>query len=224
MRKIYPNEQLAIALMEQHPDIEENRSRTALDAGCGFGRHTKLLKERGYGRVVAIDVDEERLDITRGLLERSGLDDGVDLLRTDLLEYSQEEGFDVVVAWNYIYAYNRTYDECEKRIRHIYGLLKKGGKVFFNFRSEDDIIYKLHHETAEKVFRYDRYGVDGYVFFTQRELAEVLTRCGLKILSLENEIVAQSFERGSGMENSAWGRVKLDQYDSWYNVTAVKEN
>ncbi|MGQ0736869.1 MAG: class I SAM-dependent methyltransferase [Acidobacteriota bacterium] len=75
------------AVLDLLPDME---GLTALDAGCGTGRYTHLLLERGARRVVGVDRSAAMLDRSVAGLIR---------LRADLAALSlRDESFDVIVS------------------------------------------------------------------------------------------------------------------------------
>jgi SAM-dependent methyltransferase len=70
------------------------RARTAVDLGCGTGRHSVLLAERA-NRVLAVDVADRMLDVARA---RRALP-GIDYQRRGVLDVSPDEGpFDVALS------------------------------------------------------------------------------------------------------------------------------
>jgi ubiquinone/menaquinone biosynthesis C-methylase UbiE len=70
-----------------------------LDVGCGTGAVTRILAERvSPGRVVGIDLSEERLSIARDLAEEQGVPN-VEYLRADVRDLNREErSFDLVYS------------------------------------------------------------------------------------------------------------------------------
>lgn len=70
-----------------------------LDVGCGTGAVTRILAERvSPGKVIGIDLSEERLSVARDLAKEQGVSN-VEYLRTDIRDIdSQEKGFDLVYS------------------------------------------------------------------------------------------------------------------------------
>jgi trans-aconitate 2-methyltransferase len=67
---------------------------TAIDAGCGTGRVTRLLAERlPRGRVIGVDASEAMI-----ARSRAKLDSKVDLVTSDLLEFEPPEPVDLVFS------------------------------------------------------------------------------------------------------------------------------
>jgi SAM-dependent methyltransferase len=72
---------------------------TLLDLGCGSGRLlARLAQGRPDARVIGLDLSEPMLETGRGLLEREGLAERVELRRGDITTFDAEvsETFDIV--------------------------------------------------------------------------------------------------------------------------------
>jgi SAM-dependent methyltransferase len=67
-----------------------------LDVGCGKGELAHDLASRGGATVVGIDVKAESLAFARSRFQHEGLS----FIEADVLEYSGEESFDVIVLSN----------------------------------------------------------------------------------------------------------------------------
>ena len=81
--------------------IRARGGTTALDLGCGVGRHTVLLAQLEY-RTAGLDASETGLDHTRRALAGLGL--GADLRRGHMTALPFADGvFDYVLAQNVIY-------------------------------------------------------------------------------------------------------------------------
>jgi SAM-dependent methyltransferase len=87
-------------LERQAPDAQ-----TLLDVGCGTGRHLELLRER-Y-RVEGLDINPVMLETARERLP------GVELHEADMVDFSLDRRFDVVISLFSAIAYVRT----EERMR-----------------------------------------------------------------------------------------------------------
>src|SRR4051812_35587284 len=100
-----------------------------LEVGCGWGRHALALAERGFGRVVSIDIAPELLAIARALASEAGL--GCTFRQQDFL--SVDDGpYDAVLS-----LYDRsvcgfpTEVEDARSLRRIGSLLRPGGWLVF---------------------------------------------------------------------------------------------
>ena len=70
-----------------------------LDVGCGTGAVTRILADRvSPGKVIGVDLSEDRLSIARDLAKEQGVSN-VEYLRADVRDLdSQEKGFDFVYS------------------------------------------------------------------------------------------------------------------------------
>jgi tellurite methyltransferase len=105
------------------PELKARGAGTALDLGCGVGRHALLLAESGF-RVEAFDGAESGLDVLRQTAAARGLTVGVKHGNADALPYP-DASFDFVLSWNVIY--HGTMGDVGGRIAEIWRVLKPGG-------------------------------------------------------------------------------------------------
>jgi trans-aconitate 2-methyltransferase len=85
-------EREGIALVDR---LELSGDETVLDAGCGTGRVTRHLVERlPRGRVIAVDVAPEMLEIAARTLDP----ERVDIVRVDLTELTLDDPVDAIVS------------------------------------------------------------------------------------------------------------------------------
>lgn len=76
-------------------------ARTALDIGCGVGRHALALAEMGY-RVTGIDGSDSGIAFATAEAEKRGL--AIDLRNASMLELPvADASCDYALAWNVIY-------------------------------------------------------------------------------------------------------------------------
>jgi len=90
-----------------------------LDAGCGSGRVTKLLLERGV-RVVGVDADPAMV-----AKARQELPEDVPVLRQDLLDLRLDEPVDAVFSC----AVFHWITDHERLFERLHGVLKPGGRL-----------------------------------------------------------------------------------------------
>jgi tellurite methyltransferase len=84
-----------VALM---PELKARAARTALDLGCGVGRHALFLVKAGL-EVEAFDGSETGLDVVRAAAASRGLKLGLQHGNADALPYP-DGAFDFVLSWN----------------------------------------------------------------------------------------------------------------------------
>src|SRR5215469_16555919 len=83
------------------PELKVRGARTALDLGCGVGRHALLLAESGLA-VDAFDGSVTGLEILRGAAKQRGVTLGLHHGNADILPFA-DAAFDFVLSWNVIY-------------------------------------------------------------------------------------------------------------------------
>jgi ubiquinone/menaquinone biosynthesis C-methylase UbiE len=76
-------------------NCEPVEGRTFLDVGCGNGMYSIELGKKGASRVVGIDISPVMLGRCEESARKEGLEDRVQFLQTDLLEYKPDSSFDV---------------------------------------------------------------------------------------------------------------------------------
>ena len=83
------------------PELKERGARTALDLGCGVGRHALFLAEHGLA-VEAIDGSAAGLAVARETAQARGVSLGLRQGTADALPFD-DGSFDFVLSWNVIY-------------------------------------------------------------------------------------------------------------------------
>jgi tellurite methyltransferase len=83
------------------PLMQERGVRTALDIGCGVGRHAIYLAEQGF-QVTAIDASPAGLDVARQAADDAGVEIAFHEADFASLPFA-DASFDFVLAWNVIY-------------------------------------------------------------------------------------------------------------------------
>jgi ubiquinone/menaquinone biosynthesis C-methylase UbiE len=70
-----------------------------LDIGCGSGVPTMELAKLCDGKITALDIDQDMLDLLRGKIEKAGLSNRVKVVNRSLLDMDfPDESFDVIWA------------------------------------------------------------------------------------------------------------------------------
>ena len=83
------------------PELRAHGARTALDLGCGVGRHALFLAEHGLA-VEAIDGSAAGLAVVRETAQARGLSLGVRRGTADALPFD-DASFDFALSWNVIH-------------------------------------------------------------------------------------------------------------------------
>jgi ubiquinone/menaquinone biosynthesis C-methylase UbiE len=95
----------AVAQVEAIVERQAPEAQTLLDVGCGTGRHLELLRER-Y-RVEGLDINPVMLETAQERLP------GVELHQADMVDFSLDHRFDIIISLFSAIAYVRT----EERMR-----------------------------------------------------------------------------------------------------------
>ena len=153
-----------------------------LDFACGTGLLTLRLAPC-VGSIRGIDIAPEMISIAQEKLH-SGQFPNVEVSNTDLFDPCLEKGsFDVVTAFN-VMCY---IPDLPRHLVRIHDLLKPGGL----FLSATDCLASRPSRAGLKKLVKSRTGSMPYVaFFTQRGLADRITRRGFTILEQENLFAA----------------------------------
>lgn len=127
--KRWATEEGRVGFVEPHPEvvalIPELKARgmhTALDLGCGVGRHSILLAEAGL-EVVAMDGSATGLEVLRQNAAAKGVKLETRQSNADLLPLT-DGSFDYVLSWDVLYHGNL--GEVGRRVAEIWRVLKPG--------------------------------------------------------------------------------------------------
>jgi len=122
----------AIVLMRTHIEqptffkaLGSIAGRSILDVACGTGMYSRLLKQRGAARVVAVDIAPEMIAVAQRFEERTPL--GVEYLTYDVAAMPTLGSFDVVTAV-YLLHYAQSKELLGRMCRGIYQNLQPGGR------------------------------------------------------------------------------------------------
>jgi len=105
------------------------RGSKILDVGVGTGgalvTQADVIRSRDL-RIIGVDIDEDYLRTCRARVEQAGLSDRVQALNVSVYDY-QETGFDAV----YFACSFMLLPDPIGALRHVGGLLRPGGRVYF---------------------------------------------------------------------------------------------
>jgi trans-aconitate 2-methyltransferase len=156
---------------------------TAVDAGCGTGRVTRLLIERlRRGRVIGVDGSPSMVDRAR-----DNLGPDVELVVSDLLEFTPSEPVEVVFStatFHWIGDHDRLF-------RAIHGWLRPGGRLAAQFGGRgnvQDVVDAIVTASGREPFAQHLRGFEHpWVFPAPEEEAERLERAGFVEVRCERE-------------------------------------
>ena len=120
------------------------------DIGAGSGYHTfRMAKLVGpKGKVLAVDIQKEMLDIIRGRMKKDKINNVEPILGAEADPKLKENSVDLILLVDVYHEFDYPYEMTEKMIK----ALKPGGRlVFVEFRLEDEKVpIKLVHKMTEK--------------------------------------------------------------------------
>jgi SAM-dependent methyltransferase len=124
---------------------------TALDLGCGVGRHSLFLASLGFG-VFALDASSAGVDFARSLAQQQM--QPVHLVTGSMTELPYADAsFDYLLAWNVIYHGNR--DAVQKSLSEIHRVLRPGGIFQGTMISKNNSLFGQGREIAADTFVFD---------------------------------------------------------------------
>ncbi len=122
---------------------------TALDFGCGDGRHTKFLHEAGY-QVFATDVSKEATDVTQDRFDsKAGVK--VAYLKPGNKIAAKNDAFDLVVCWETMHwlGSKKSFLFYVQEFRRV---LKKNGTLILTMPTEEHYIKHFSLEIGESQY------------------------------------------------------------------------
>lgn len=207
----YPNEEV-VRFLARCKHVYPNGKM--LDWGCATGRHTILGCKFGF-QVIAADYVERCVEITKAKVTSEGKNLSgkvVDYIVNQNIDIEKISGeaLDIILAWGITF-YNTEEQQLEM-VRNMYRMLKPGGRVFLDFRTQRDSIY---------LNRVKRAGTDGYIkeddsasleglymeFFSLEDLKEMLVESGFIVENVELYEFTQENQK---------------VHNSWWHVTLLK--
>jgi len=162
----YPDENL-VRLLSKFLNLEGKESVSALDMGCGSGRHLKLMNELGIDQVFGSDYSFEGL-------KRSGRFANTGLVNSSNMEMPFKDcSFDIVVSWGSLHYSHK--EDTRKMIDEVMRILKKGGAFLGTLRCDNDSYLKRGRQIGDNTWSTDLHDLTGSVvsFFSLDELKEL---------------------------------------------------
>jgi tellurite methyltransferase len=157
-------------------ELRARQARTALDLGCGVGRHALFLADAGL-EVEAFDGSETGLEIVRSAAASRGLKHG----NADALPY-RDGAFDFVLSWNVIY--HGTLGDAGQRIAEIWRVLKPGGLYQGTMLPTRNVNYGIGRRVAPDTFVVEGGEERGHPHFYCAAPVLVSLFSGFELLSL----------------------------------------
>lgn len=191
---IWPNE-FVIRFIKRNYHNKENT--VILDFGCGAGRNAIALASEGY-KIIAMDYTEESMaiiDEKKGTLP-------IETLKNEKLDIPLDaESMDAVIADGSLF-YNNIEDTIVL-LGNLRKSLKKGGKLWSNWRSTNDSLYgqgELLDDGLYKLGDSSRRTGCSYLFCGSETLQEMFRQAGFEIESLDS----YSYTENNGNTRCEW--------------------
>ena len=180
----YPAESI-IRFVARNYYKEDRKSIKILDYGCGAGSHTWYLAREGFD-TYAFDGSKSAVKKAKERLQSEGLEAKFKV--SDALQLDYEENFfDFIIDAAMVYA--NKINDIILMFKNIYGMLKKGGKLFSISFSTATTGYKMGKEIEKNTFidiekgsLKDRGTVH---FFEEEELYTLLSEIGFKDIKVD---------------------------------------
>jgi ubiquinone/menaquinone biosynthesis C-methylase UbiE len=140
---------------EEHPTklleaLKLKHGDVVADIGAGSGYYTFRLSEKvgAKGKVLAVDIQKEMLDLIRQRMEKKKITNVEPVLGTITDPKLPEKGVDLILLVDVYHEFDHPYEMTEAMVKS----LKPGGRlVFVEFRLEDpEVPIKLVHKMTKK--------------------------------------------------------------------------
>lgn len=164
---VYPDENLVRMLMK-FADSKTTAGLSAVDLGCGTGRHIKMLSDVGVGNIIGTDNSINALKICKDLYNFHFI-----LCDNRNLPFN-EYYFDIAVSWGSLHYCEK--NSLQKQITEIYRVLKKGGRLFGTLRSERDTYLKKGKHIGNDIWITDLKDIKNSTvsFYSEEELKSAI--------------------------------------------------
>jgi ubiquinone/menaquinone biosynthesis C-methylase UbiE len=163
---LYPDENLVRLL---NKSVRDHGAMTAVDLGCGSGRHLRLLSDMGISRIVGLDVSHGALAISRKTGQTL-------LVQGNTMQLPLKDGTaDIIIAWGSLH-YNVKSD-LAPMLAEIIRTLKKDGHVFATLRSSRDTYLKRGKHLGNDTWITDLEDISGSTasFYSENEIKKELS-------------------------------------------------
>jgi len=200
---LYPDDDV-VRFVSHHRNGLENRTPSAIDIGCGSGRHMKLLIEKGY-HTQGLDSGQEAVAVANetfgNIAEYSGA------FCADFRTHQFDRKFDLILAWGVLFLVPPS--EMPGNLKILLNMLTEEGAIIFNVRTPDNWFYGLGEEVENNSLLLDDragpYASLQYSFLTEDDLRALVSEAGGRIEKIEK--VTQTKENLTQLH--AWLQVEV---------------
>lgn len=185
--------------------IPEIEGKTFLEIGCGSGRSTKYLTEKGAKKVYGLDVSAKQIEEATVYNQKEIKQGKVELIQGSMEEKINIEPVDFVFS---IYAIGWT-PEPEKTLQNIHSYLKPGGlfvwswdhTFFTDVQYEDGkfvVVYAYHEENLLAIKNWKKEGVTANITYRKTSTwFQLMQNAGFEIVGY-HEPKPKNLSRGHG--------------------------
>jgi ubiquinone/menaquinone biosynthesis C-methylase UbiE len=158
--------QAAIVLAELVKRIPNPETKRILDAGCGYGRYTRLICEMGF-EVYAMDISKMMLNAARAYCKRANMGD------INWMPFA-DSSFDALLCIDV----SDHLESLEKAIDELSRVLKKDGILFVTISNRNSFIAHTGINCIRKLFRFLHLGFGAPIHntFSASQLQMLLER------------------------------------------------
>jgi tellurite methyltransferase len=169
-------------VVDSLPMFQRKDVRTAIDIGCGIGRHALFLSEHVFN-VTGVDLSESGLNEARDVAVKAGLD--IDYRPGDFVSLPVENGsYDLALAWNVIY--HGDGDVVRTAISEVRRVLRPGGLFLGSMMSKRNDYFGKGTEIRPNTFVIEDEDEKSHAHFycNDRELIDLLD--GFQLVRLQD--------------------------------------
>lgn len=164
----YPDENLVRMLKTFLKDKKNNKDMTAIDIGCGSGRHMKILKELNINYIFGLDNSSNALNICSRLYQ-------FPIVQAENLSLPiKKNSIDIAISWGSLHYSAKNL--LKPQLLEIHNILKKGGRLFGTLRSYRDTYIKRGSPAGNNTWVTDLKDIKNTVisFYEEDELQSAL--------------------------------------------------
>lgn len=193
---LYPNETLTRYIYAHRREF-----KSVLDFGCGDGRHLEMMARAGIEHIIGVDYNRSVLDVAQQRCQKYNI-------KCDLYQNNQNQKLnelisdeiDCVVCFG-ITLCNAHYVTSDM-FKQFASVLKNGGKVFANWRAQDDSLYGNGKEIEKDTFIIERDSHKGMLYYIPNldDIKAIYKDAELEIISIDSE----KFTTGNGAIINSW--------------------
>jgi len=165
----YPDENLVRLIAGKINQSGSIKDLTAIDIGCGSGRHISLLKECGIGMVYGSDYSMNALKLCRNINLKNIIN-----CENKRMPFKNDT-FDIAVAWGCLHY--STKDETQVMLDEIRRIIKKDGELFATLRRDNDTYLKTGTDLGNNTWKTGLDDISGSIvsFFNESEINKLFS-------------------------------------------------